>query len=621
MSSNLPKLLQYYDDKDFSTQLRVRFYYYVCISSIIITLTVMSYTYYTHIQTGLPSYQIIPIILSEGLIAVFFFGCLLVLIRGYHRLASHLLLISILTVVWFVIFLDRKTPIIRFDTIAFIFAALSLLPLLIHKHRIIIPIYVLPNILFLVLMVFSEFNEGTISYGEMVDFIADSTMAFIFIGIVAYNTYRINALSLKKLEDDYRERLKAEDALNKSELRYKELTDLLPQTVYETDLYGNLLYMNEYALKQFGYKKETFPNQMNVVSVIAPEHRELAMANMMKRIEGIESSGTEYLALKADGTIFPVVIYASPIMENNKIVGLRGIIFDLTERKKMENELESHRQHLEELVIQRTAELEKSKHALETANKFLLQQREQLQNTLNELNETQNKLIESEKMASLGILSAGIAHEINNPLNFIQGGVSGIKSYMGESSPEHLEKIAPLIGGIQVGVDRVSAIVNSLNHFSRDTKVMTEVVLIHPLIENCLQILQSQYKHRIEIYKDYCDSQAKIIGNDGELHQAFLNIIANAVQSIQDSGEIRLKTFTEDHYVTIQVEDTGIGIEESNLSKIFDPFFTTKEPGKGTGLGLSITYRIIKEHEGMISLYSEPGKGTTVTVRLPLSKQ
>lgn len=619
MSLNLPKLLYNYADCDYPTQLRVRFYYYVCISSILIVFTVMSYTYYNHTHSGYHFHYIIPILLAEALIAVFFSGCLLILIQGHHKLASHFLLISALSVVWFVILVDRKSTVIRTDTIAFIFAALSLLPLLVLKFRIIIPIYIIPNIVLLFFLTHSEFSSQKISYAEALDFFADNTMAFVFIGIVAYNTYRINSLSLSKLEHDYQERLKAEAALYKSEIRYKELTDLLPQTVYETDFEGNLLYMNEYALKQFGYSKETFPKNMNVLSVIAPESRERALANMKSLIDGREIRGNEYLALRSDGTQFPVVVYASLIKEENRYVGLRGVIFDLTERKKMEDELEAHRQNLEELVIQRTAELEKSKNDLESVNEFLHQQREQLQNTLNELNEAQRKLVESEKMASLGILSAGIAHEINNPLNFIQGGISGIKSYLGDVSPDHLDKVSPLISGIQVGVDRVSAIVKSLNHFSRDTKVMTEEVLIHPLLENCLQILQSQYKHRIEVFKDYCDCQVTVIGNDGELHQAILNIIANAIQSIHDEGEIRLKTWTENHTLRLQIRDNGDGIEEDNLPRIFDPFFTTKEPGKGTGLGLSITYRIIKEHRGEIEIFSEKGKGTSFTVVLPLS--
>jgi signal transduction histidine kinase len=223
-------------------------------------------------------------------------------------------------------------------------------------------------------------------------------------------------------------------------------------------------------------------------------------------------------------------------------------------------------------------------------------------------------------MASLGILSAGIAHEINNPLNFIHGGIVGLECYLTENSKEHIENIQPLINAIHTGVKRASDIVTSLSHYSRKDDTIFSNCKIHAVIDHCLIMLQNQIKNKIQIERHYAPNDLIVYGNEGKLHQAFLNIIINAEQAIEDKGKIEITTEILKNKNIIKIIDSGSGISKENITKIFDPFFTTKPPGKGNGLGLAITFNIIQEHKGTIVYESEKGKGTKVTIELPITK-
>jgi signal transduction histidine kinase len=263
-------------------------------------------------------------------------------------------------------------------------------------------------------------------------------------------------------------------------------------------------------------------------------------------------------------------------------------------------------------------EIKLSNELLHSTNLLLISQKEELEKALNKLKETQTQLIQAEKMASVGILTAGVAHELNNPLNFIQGGKNAIESLIPIHIKQNNEKFAPLLEIIQTGIDRASQIVNSLNHFSRNNNSKTELCDIHAILENCLVMLHARYKHKIAVTKYFTSEAYSLYGNVGRLHQVFLNILSNAEQAIDQQGTIIITTSIEKKSIKIEIQDSGCGISKENISKVMDPFFTTKDPGKGTGLGLSIVYSIVKEHDGEINITSESHKGTLVSVILPV---
>lgn len=277
--------------------------------------------------------------------------------------------------------------------------------------------------------------------------------------------------------------------------------------------------------------------------------------------------------------------------------------------------------NLELVVKERTKDLETAMEELIVTNEELSDHKIVIESTLKNLQNTQNHLVHSEKMASLGVLSAGVAHEINNPLNFINGGIWGIENYIHENLNEHMEALSPMIEGIHEGVRRAADIVTSLNHYSRRDDTTGNFCDIHAIIDNCLVMLQSQLKFKVMVYKHYTEKSFTLFGNEGKLHQAFLNLLLNAIQAIEEKGTITIHTTLEGNNLVVSITDTGCGISKEDLPKITDPFFTTKDTGKGTGLGLSITYNIIQELKGALIFESQPGKGTKAIITFPVTLQ
>lgn len=242
----------------------------------------------------------------------------------------------------------------------------------------------------------------------------------------------------------------------------------------------------------------------------------------------------------------------------------------------------------------------------------------ELKITVKHLKETQSQLLQAEKMASLGVLTAGVSHEINNPLNYIMGGYIGISKVLGKTTNSQDKDITILLSSIKTGIERISDVVKGLNQFSRNNETYNEDCDIHSIINNCLLILQYQLKGRIKVDKIFSVESILISGNVGKLHQVFVNLFTNSIQSIDNNGTISIATRKKEESVVIEISDTGHGISEEFLSRISEPFFTTKDPGEGTGLGLSITYTIVKEHNGNIIFESTKNKGTTVKIIFPL---
>lgn len=236
---------------------------------------------------------------------------------------------------------------------------------------------------------------------------------------------------------------------------------------------------------------------------------------------------------------------------------------------------------------------------------------------LNNLKETQSQLIQSEKMASLGTLTAGVAHEINNPLNYIMGGYRAISDHISENEDIRIDELIEYLRWIKTGGDRASDIVKSLNQFSRSNDEKNEKCNIHIIIEDCILVLQHNHKDRIQIVRNFHADDPMILGNSGKLHQVILNILSNAIDAIVEEGKVSIQTKSTDSKVEVIIEDNGCGISDENIERIADPFFTTKPPGVGTGLGLSIAKSIISDHDGELNFQSEINKGTTLSIILP----
>ena len=283
--------------------------------------------------------------------------------------------------------------------------------------------------------------------------------------------------------------------------------------------------------------------------------------------------------------------------------------------------------------------------------KKLSAQKEELLAALTKLNDTQKQLVESEKLASLGMLTAGIAHEINNPINFISSGNQALEmifeelwekinelSYDNRNSAvdmtkqvqgflnsiekgEYRETIHEVIANIQMGVTRTSEIINSLRTYTRNSDSDEMFISVNDSVDEALIMLKHRYKYRVDIEKDLGEVP-EIRALPGKLNQVFVNILSNAFDAIEDKGVVNISTryHSKKRLVEIVVEDNGKGIEKADVDKIFDPFFTTKDPGSGIGLGMYISYGIISQLGGVIKVSSKYGKGTKVVITLPVKE-
>ncbi|HYD95909.1 MAG TPA: ATP-binding protein [Noviherbaspirillum sp.] len=292
---------------------------------------------------------------------------------------------------------------------------------------------------------------------------------------------------------------------------------------------------------------------------------------------------------------------------------------------------------LEDAVCERTCEIKKTNEAL--------------QNQIAERQRLESQLIQSEKLASIGQLAAGVAHEINNPIGYISSNLGTLGKYLTSlfemlqayeeaegalPAAEALFRLKQLRARLEIdylkedipvlmqqskdGVDRVRQIVQDLKDFSRaDTACEWEYADLHQGIDSTLNIVASEIKYRADVVKEY-GSIPDIECLPSQINQVIMNLVVNAAQAMgPERGRITIRTGSADgSHVWIEVEDTGSGISPENLPRIFDPFFTTKPIGKGTGLGLSLCYGIVQKHKGQLDVRSEPGKGTTFKVTLPV---
>ena len=370
---------------------------------------------------------------------------------------------------------------------------------------------------------------------------------------------------------------------------------------------------------------------------IHPDDRQHVIELLSRSDRTNSNHQLEYRLLRGDGSIRYVLtkgLYSHD--DDGNITRVFGTVMDITDRKE--------------------AEL-----ALQGSAIALQQQTNELEATLEELRHTQTQLIQGEKMSALGQLVAGVAHEINNPVNFIYGNLTHARSYANdllsvlknyqqeypEVNGELAEKIADLdisfvmvdlpnlLNSMQVGADRIREIVKSLRSFSRLDEAEMKSVDIHEGLDSTLMILQNRLKFKgkqpdIIVEKVY-GNLPQVECYAGQLNQVFMNILSNAIDELEASWEslspktprIQIKTFVKDNkWVRISIRDNGLGIKPEIISRLFDPFFTTKPVGKGTGLGLAICHSIaVAKHNGRLYCNSQLGEGTEFLISVPIQQQ
>jgi two-component system NtrC family sensor kinase len=353
---------------------------------------------------------------------------------------------------------------------------------------------------------------------------------------------------------------------------------------------------------------------------------------------------------------------AAPLKDpDGRIIGAIETLQDVTERKIAEERLRQSQNELERLVDERTAELARAKDALEAdiAQRQCSEQELRRRNTeLTEVNErlrtAQEQLARSERLASIGQLAAGVAHEINNPIGYVQSNLGTLESYLADlfeiveafetalaATPPGdpataaalalrqkkdldflKEDIPALMSESKEGITRVRKIVADLKDFSRaDTSHEWEWADLHRGLESTLNIVNNEIKYKADVVREFGELP-EIECLPSQLNQVFMNLLVNAAHAITaERGRITVRTGATAEHVWVEISDTGCGIAPELVPHIFDPFFTTKPVGSGTGLGLSLSYGIVQKHRGTIDVSSRPGHGATFRVTLPIRQR
>ena len=314
------------------------------------------------------------------------------------------------------------------------------------------------------------------------------------------------------------------------------------------------------------------------------------------------------------------------------------------ELKASETELRDSRDKLEERVRERTADLQ-------SANAALLAEKGSQEALIEKLHNAQNQLLQSDKMASIGQLAAGVAHEINNPIGYVNSNLGTLEKYLQDifAMLEAYEQAEPLlaadpttaarvkvlrdkldieflkndVGALmkesEEGISRVTKIVHDLKDFSHVDESEWQMVDLHKGLESTLNLVRNEIKYKAEVVKEYGNLQ-EIECLPSQINQVFMNMLVNAAHAIESLGTITIRTGMQGDEAWVEFADSGKGIPPENLKRIFEPFFTTKPVGKGTGLGLSLSYSIVQKHHGRIEVASEMGKGTTFRITLPVKQ-
>jgi PAS domain S-box-containing protein len=419
----------------------------------------------------------------------------------------------------------------------------------------------------------------------------------------------------------------AEEALKQSQAFYHSLVENLPQNIFRKDLEGRFTFANQRFCSELGRTFEEISGRTDFdffPASFAERYRrdDAAVISSGKILEAIEEHVTP------DGKKLYVQVIKTPIYDaDRQAIGIQGIFWDVTDKKHSE------------AILQQT-------------NRLLTEAVNSERQAIDKLKMAQSALVQTEKLAGLGQMVAGVAHEINNPLSFVNNNVAVLQRDVGAlrdllmmyrqaesviaaqnaelarsireteeriDLPYTLGNLEELLMRSRDGLRRIQQIVRDLRDFARlDESDLLEIDLNEGIASTVNIIRGRAKKKQIQLDMDL-GPLPKITCYPAKINQVVMNLLANAIDACDDHGRVKVHTESIDGKVMIEVADNGSGIEPAIRDRIFDPFFTTKPPGEGTGLGLSISYGIVQEHGGTIDLESAPGKGTCFKIQLPLT--
>lgn len=401
-------------------------------------------------------------------------------------------------------------------------------------------------------------------------------------GLMSARVLRLNQEDvILSITRDITERKEMDEKLRETEKKYRELTESLPQVIFEVDSKGDLVYLNHRGYELFGYTPEDLNGGFSVREAFIPEDRERIAGDILINVQGRRLGRQEYTAVNKNGDRFPVSVHANRVLRDQTAIGVRGILIDLTQI--------------------RGAEEEKKKLEIQ--------------------------LQQAQKMEAIGALAGGIAHDFNNILSAIIGFTE--LAMFGEGA----EHCAPELNEALKAANRAKDLVKQILAFSRQTDEERMPVRVALVVKEAMKFLRATIPATIEIKARINEKSGAVFANSVEVHQIIMNLCTNAQHAIGGQAgllEVEVQDADIDHlqdndridlhagpYVRISIKDTGGGMAPEVINRIFDPYFTTKEKGVGTGLGLAVVHGIVKKYGGAVTVESELGKGSCFHIYLP----
>ena len=461
-----------------------------------------------------------------------------------------------------------------------------------------------------------------------------------------------------QLQLKIREKEHMEVMLRQKEAQLQLIIDSVPALISYVDAECRYRYVNRVYSDWFDKSREDIEGR-NIREVLGEAAYLKIKPNTDKALAGTKADYELEVPYKNGGHRHVNAHYIPHIAADGQVLGFFVIVIDISERIQNLEKIHRLNQELEGRVKERTAQLEKANHKLETEicerkqiEADLKQEKSEQETLLDKLKAAQNQLLQSEKMASIGQLAAGVAHEINNPVGYVNSNINSLAKYVDslfslltlyESAEEYLnndnlnrqiqvlkkqidlgylkQDIVDLVKESQEGVTRVKQIVQDLKDFSHMDDGEWQWSDLHKGLDSTLNVVHNELKYKAEVVKEY-GKLTDINCLSSQINQVFMNLLVNAAHAIESRGTITIRTRqADDDWVCVEITDTGKGISKAHLKRIFDPFFTTKPVGKGTGLGLSLAYGIVNKHGGRIEVDSDVGKGTSFRVWLPVNSK
>ncbi|TAL31650.1 MAG: response regulator [Spirochaetes bacterium] len=577
----LAHLLKRYDGTSFVVRLKARFVAYCSLTEILVIGTVIIVSGFAHLNNPLYGYSLNFKVLGPLIAGLSFPAIgLWFLARGNFTIAAHMLLVCGFVTTWTVIFLDRSYVVSRLDSISLIIGLLSMTPLIILKKPLGIIFYSAVNIVTLYAFMFIFRDDLNLPYSSFIDYLSDNTVTLLAVTVIAYNVYSINRRTLEKAETDIAERIRTEELLVRSEEKFSKSFHLSPLAIILATLDGaRVAEVSDQACRLLGIERgEIMGRSLLETGVLRTEGTWDQLRGDLER-DGIILERELGITTKAGSA--RTVLASAEIVTIGAVPHAIIVAADITEKKAHQEE----RARLED------------------------------------------QLRQSQKMESIGQMAGGIAHDFNNLLTAILG-----HAELGLMNADQGGAAYPHFLGISKAAESAATLTRQLLAFSRKQVIEPRTLDLNELIAGMQKMLARVIGEHITLKTVMQQKLWKVRADPGQIEQVVINLAVNARDAMPDGGRLAIETmnasFDEKYgrthltvqpgeYVMLSVSDTGTGMDEEVKRHLFEPFFTTKPKGKGTGLGLATIYGAVRQNNGTIEVYSEPGMGTTFKVYFP----